>query len=201
MNAKYGFTLAAVAALCLLAAPAYSLPGASGCKNAGFCPMMANLNLTPEEMGNMTLGEIKELQKEAWNSSAGVPAMNCSFGRMGSDGCRAQSNGASKNRPNMNGGNDKNQGDGHRGDYMSLLLWGGDITMDKLNDMTISQIRELKESRMQELDGKTLNEIRDMIDEKRQEMNNMTVNDLSAMKENLRQVSRIFNAVEASAQA
>ena len=269
MNSKYVFAMAALAALCLFVAPALCLPGDSGGKNGGVCPMMASLNLTPEEMGNMTLGELKELQKEARNSSAACPsgqqAMNCNGSAMGKnascgpngemkmsgrDGSRDRfgnqdgrmmgdwkgsmnnagngpnMNEGDRNGPMNNGGNCPNMNatcnnsarsmdgsagmfgmggenrDGkHSGDNgifgsLSLLLWDGNVTMDQLNEMTISQIRELKQSKMQEMDGMTLNQIDELREKKKQEMNNMTMDDLSAKKESIRQISRIFNALD-----
>jgi hypothetical protein len=251
MNSKYVFAMAALAALCLFVAPALCLPGDSGGKNGGVCPMMASLNLTPEEMGNMTLGELKELEKEARNSSASCPsgqrADNCNGSAMGKDAScgpngKMQMGGRDGGRdgfgnqdgrmmgdgkgpmnnagngPNMNapcnnsarsmdgsagmfGMNGEKRDGKHSGDNgifgsLSLLLWDGNITMDQLNEMTISQIRELKQSKMQEMDGMTLNQIDELREKKKQEMNNMTMDDLSAKKESIRQISRIFNALD-----
>jgi TolA-binding protein len=90
----------------------------------------------------------------------------------------------------------KHSGDNGIFGSLSLLLWDGNITMDQLNEMTISQIRELKQSKMQEMDGMTLNQIDELREKKKQEMNNMTMDDLSAKKESIRQISRIFNALD-----
>jgi len=244
MNAKLGFTLAALAALCLLAAPAFSMPGASGgFKHEGNCPMIGNL--TAEQMGNMTLGELKELMKQSRNNSTSCPmgqgAMNCGSGRMGPNmggndspargmdmqmgAPEGQKDGRNQNGRmmggnddgrnmmggNMNGssggfgamgnfgGEDKRGGkhgnEGIGGSSLSLL-WYGDITLEKLGDMTVNQIRELKQSWMEEMDGMTLSELDALKEKKIQEMNNMTVNEISEMRKNNRQISRIVNSVE-----
>src|SRR5512137_1894755 len=68
--------LIALAAVCLLAAPALSMPMGDNCCRSGHGGMfdMKN-NLTPEEMDNMTLGELKEMQRQSWNESGSCPAM------------------------------------------------------------------------------------------------------------------------------
>src|SRR5512136_1563434 len=62
--------LIALAAVCLLAAPALCMPMDDGPGRQGGCGMFAPLNnLTVEEMGNMTLGELKEMHRQAMNNT------------------------------------------------------------------------------------------------------------------------------------
>jgi len=213
MNAKYGFVLAAVAALCLLAAPAFSMPGSSGSRhggnspneadnpNAGNCPMTANF--TAEDMGNMTLGQLKEMQTQARNNTTSCPMgqadKNCSFDNTGANGRRDHNSESMSGRGmDESSGQFGKQDNSDMNDASSLLLLDSDITIEKLNNMTVNQIRDLKESKVKEMDGMTLNEIRDLREKKTQEMNNMSLNDISEEKNNIRQISRILNAVEAS---
>jgi hypothetical protein len=63
-----------LAAACLLAVPALSMPmGNEHCRfgDEGMCAL--KYNLTPEEMNNMTLGELKEMQKQAMNCTSSCP--------------------------------------------------------------------------------------------------------------------------------
>ncbi len=213
MNAKYGFVLAAVAALCLLAAPAFSMPGSSGSRhggnspneggsaNAGNCPMTANS--TAKDLGNMTLGQIKEMQNQARNNTTSCPMgmadKNCSFDNTGANGPNDHSGEKMSGRGmGESSGQFGKQDNSDMNDASSLLLLDSDITIEKLNNMTLNQIRDLKESKIKEMDGMTLNEIRDLRETKKQELNNMTLNDMSEAKNNLRQISRILNAVEVS---
>ena len=72
---KFKITMIAMAVVCLLMAPAFSVPSdraAAKDKQDGKLYSMANI--TPEQMGNMTLGEIREMRQQAWgNSTACTP--------------------------------------------------------------------------------------------------------------------------------
>jgi hypothetical protein len=87
--------LIALAAVCLFAAPALSMPMDNGSGRLGHGGMFAPMNnLTAEEMGNMTLGEMKEMQRQAWNNTtacqAKEPGQNCSqWGRNANASLRA----------------------------------------------------------------------------------------------------------------
>ena len=73
--------LIALAAVCLLAVPALSMPMGDGSCRAGHGAMFdLKNNLTLEEMDNMTLGELREMKMEAMNQSQFCPAGdgNCS---------------------------------------------------------------------------------------------------------------------------
>jgi hypothetical protein len=217
MATKYAIALVAVAALCLIAAPAFSMPsdkGAPGFRHEGNCPMMNNL--TVEEMGNMTLGELKEMQRSSFNNSVPCPTAgeNCSRGFMKEDGSMMPMNGMHigdrmqmgerdgrmdgfgpndgfSGRQDNDGRRYGRQADGMIG-HAPLLLLADDLTVEILNNMTLNEIRQLQEKKMQEMDNMTLNEIKELKDQKMQERNNMTLNELRVEHENMRQISRIL---------
>jgi len=173
--------LIALAAVCLFAAPALSMPmdncpGRMG--HGGMFPMMNNL--TVEEMGNMTLGELKEMQHQAWNNSAAcqfkVPGQNCS--QLGDNQKR-------------DGGRWGRAPHGMRG-ASPILLLVDDLTVEDMGNMTVNQIKDLKEKKMQELNNMTLEEVKQLQDKKVEERNNLTLNQLKEENKNRRQMAGIF---------
>jgi len=71
-------SLIVLAAVCLLAVPALSMPMGNGHGQFGNEGMYSpncclTQNLTPEEMNNMTFGELKELQRQAMNCTSTCP--------------------------------------------------------------------------------------------------------------------------------
>ena len=54
------------------------------------------------------------------------------------------------------------------------------LTVDELNNMTLNQIKDLQQKKMQELGNMTLNQIREMNQKEMQAQNNMTLNELMA---------------------
>ena len=219
MATKYAIVLVAVAALCMLAAPAFSMPsdkGALGFRHEGNCPMMNNL--TEEEMGNMTLGELKEMQKQYFNNSAACPAAdaggNCSRGFIKANDSMMPMKGIHMGERMQMGERDgrmdgpgpmgefsgrhdnKGRGSGREADGMMghapLLLLADDLTVEMLNNMTLNEIRELQEDKMQEMENMTLNQIKELKDQKMQERNNMTLNELREEHKNMRLISQIL---------
>lgn len=192
---KLKIALIAMAAVCLLVAPAFSVPsekGAAKDRQDGKLCMMGNV--TPEQMGNMTLGELQEMRLQAWNNSTVCPAgkagQNCSQmgeymmgrdGRMrddaGMNGAnRFQDSGESRHGP---------MGNGPMGNGLSLLMQMDNLTVDELNNMTINQIKELQQKKMQELGNMTLNQINELRQKQMQAQNNMTLNELRAKQGNM----------------
>lgn len=53
-----------------------------------------------------------------------------------------------------------------------------DVTVEDLGDMTLNQILDLNEKKMQELDNMTLNQIRDLWQKKAEAQNDMTISEL-----------------------
>ncbi len=72
----------------------------------------------------------------------------------------------------------------HHGGWMLLV---GDLTEEELNSMTLAEIKDLKEQKMQELQNMTPAEIRELreqkIEQKRQELENMTISEIRDMRQ------------------
>jgi len=216
--------LVALAAVCLLAVPAFSMPMDNGLGRQQHGGMFAAMNnLTAEEMGNMTLGELKEMRSQAWNNatacSAKEPGRNCSqwgrnaneslgmkgkcMGEMGMgdnqmrDGRKGEKSGC------MGGemcGQDDNKGrfdkapQGMRGASPIMLIMG-DLTVEDLGNMTVNQIKALSEKKMAELDSMTLAEIKLLQDKKAADRENMTLNQLKEEQKNMRQIAEILGVL------
>lgn len=235
--------LIALAAACLLAVPALSMPMGDGTCQQGHGAMFdLKNNLTPEELDNMTLGELKELQKESMNQTHFCPAgdKNCSqdgkgpgdrmerdgqcsqmMGRdgqgaqmMGRDGQCCQMMGRDGQCCQMMGrdgqGAQMRERDGSqscrfqgacsedgagrnmfRGHPAAMLM--GDLNAEDLNNMTVSQVRDLIQTKMQELDNMTLSQIKQLNLENGQKMENMTLSELKEEKKNRQEVAGILS--------
>jgi hypothetical protein len=214
--------LMALAAACLLAAPALSMPMGDGTCRQGHGAMFdLKNNLTAEEMDNMTLGELKELQKESMNQTHFCPAgdKNCSqYGKgpgdkMGRDGTGCQMMGRGGQDDKMMGrdgqggqmmGRDGPQSDRFQGAgpedgagpnifrcHPAALLMG-DLNAEDLNNMTVSQVRDLIQTKMEELDNMTLSQIKQLKLEKTQKMENMTLSELKEEKNNRQEIAGIL---------
>ena len=186
---KSKIALISMAVVCLLMAPAFSAPwgnGAAGDNQDGkLCPMG---NVTPEQMGNMTLGELKEMRMQAWGNST-----NCTAGKAGQN-CSQMGN-HTRACGEMRGNPGKHEADrgrdfagsrSHGPDYgqdahgFMPLMPMDNLTVDELNNMTLNQIKDLQQKKMQELGNMTLNQIREMNQKQIQAQNNMTLNELMA---------------------
>jgi hypothetical protein len=200
--------LIALAAVCLLAVPALSMPMDNALGRQGHDGMFAPMNnLTAEEMGNMTLGELKEMQHQAWNNttacSAKEPGNNCSqWGRNANEslGMKGKGMGEMGMGGAMCGRNDKSGGrdkapQGMRGASPIMLLID-DLTVEDLGNMTVNQIKDLSEKKMQELDNMTLAQVKLLQDKKVQERDNMTLNQLKEENKNMRQIAEILEVFD-----
>ena len=216
--------LIALAAVCLLAAPALSMPVGDGSCRAGHGAIFDLMNnLTPEELDNMTLGELREMKIEAMNQSQFCPAgdRNCSQycrganGQMDGNGPNSQmdENGPNGkiggNGPNSqmgeNGPNGKMGGNGPKGQMMGrdgtqsgrcqgagpddgmgrnmmrgnpAALLMEDLNVEDLSNMTVAQVRDLIQTKMQERDNMTLSQIKQLELERMQKRENMTLSEL-----------------------
>lgn len=190
--------LIAVAAVCLLIAPALCVPSDRGAfKNMQDGKLCLMGNMTPEEMGNMTLGELKEMRQQAWNNSTACPAgseaqnrnqrgnrMMSRDGRIsgdvGKDGAFSGRNYGESGHGSVGCGpmGYGPIGYGSIGYGFPLLMQMDDLTADELNNMTLNQIKEVQQEKMQEMGNMTLNEIRELRQKEMQALNNMTLNEL-----------------------
>ena len=197
--------LIALAAVCLLAVPALSMPLGDGSGRAGHGAMFdLKNNLTLEEMDNMTLGELREMKMEAMNQSQFCPAgdRNCSQscrgtkGQMGGNGPNGQMMGGNGPKGQMDGNGPNGQMMGRdsfqsgrcqgvgsddgmgrmRGNPATLLM--DDMDLEDLSNMTVAQVRDLIQTKMQELDNMTLSQIKQLELERMQKRENMTLSEL-----------------------
>ena len=72
------------------------------------------------------------------------------------------------------------------------MLLIDDLTVEDLGNMTVNQIKDLSEKKMQELDNMTLNQITLLQEKKVQERDNMTLNQLKEENKNMRQMAQIL---------
>ena len=197
--------LIALAAVCLLAVPALSMPLGDGSGRAGHGAMFdLKNNLTPEELDNMTLGELREMKMEAMNQSQFCQAgdRNCSQycrgtkGQMGGNGPNGQMMGGNGPKGQMDGNGPNGQMMGRdsfqsgrcqgvgsddgmgrmRGNPAALLM--DDMDLEDLSNMTVAQVRDLIQTKMQELDNMTLSQIKQLELERMQKRENMTLSEL-----------------------
>ena len=199
----------AIATVCLLAAPALSMPMGDGSCRAGHGAMFdLKNNLTPEEMDNLTLGELREMKMEAMNQSQFCPAgdQNCSrnckgpndrmMGGNGPNGKMMDGNGPNGKMVGGNGpcgqmmGRDGSQSGRCQGacsdDGMGRNMFRGnqafllmdDLNIEDLSNMTVAQIRDLIQTKNQALDNMTLAQIKQLNLEKMQKRENMTLSEL-----------------------
>ena len=197
--------LIALAAVCLLAVPALSMPLGDGSGRAGHGAMFdLKNNLTPEELDNMTLGELREMKMEAMNQSQFCQAgdRNCSQycrgtkGQMGGNGPNGQMMGGNGPKGQMDGNGPNGQMMGRdsfqsgrcqgvgsddgmgrvRGNPAALLM--DDMDLEDLSNMTVAQVRDLIQTKMQELDNMTLSQIKQLELERMQKREKMTLSEL-----------------------
>lgn len=216
--------LIALASVCLLAAPALCMPMDNGPGRQGHDGMFAPMNnLTAEELANMTLGELKEMRHTAWNNTTACSAkeagQNCSqwgrnaneslgmkgkgMGEIGmgdnrkrdgqKDGMSGRMGGAMCGQNDKSGGRDKAL-QGMRGASPIMLLID-DLTVDDLGNMTVNQIKDLSEKKMQEMENMTLNQIKQLQDKKVAERDNMTLNQLKEENKNMREMAKILEGL------
>lgn len=187
--------LTIVAAACLLISGALSMPMDRGMGMHGQGKMIFALNnVTSEELGNMTLGEIREREKIAQNCSP--EGQNCIAGQDPRMPLNGQMNAAGDR--NMAAGKPFFAGPSCYGFLASgsnALLLMDDVTVEELGEMSLNQILDLNEKKMQELDNMTLNDIRDLWQEKVEAQNNMTINELINESRDLQAKEGIINWV------
>lgn len=148
-------SLITLAVACLLAVPAFSMPWNDGPGRDG---RFDQLNLTEEEMENMTLAELRELRQET-------------------NRAECQMNQGSANQGQMNNGP---MGRGF-GDCLLLMT---DLTPEEMESMTLGELQNLREQKMDELRNMTAEEIEALREEKRAEMDNMTIAELREERQN-----------------
>jgi len=204
---RYERSLIALALVCLLVAPAFAMPSEKGAWNCHYGGMFLLSDLTKEEMENMTLAELEELrqakmdarQEERENMTLGELRENCSAkgngkaqpagGSCPMSGCADNNMRADQGRgdqamfggQNMRGGQDMRGGFGHgmgidvEGPGLFLLM---DLTEEEMEDMTLAELKVLREEKMEEIEDMTLAELKALREDK---MENMTIGEMKGM--------------------
>jgi predicted DNA-binding protein (UPF0251 family) len=149
-------SLITLAVACLLAVPAFSMPWNNG---PGYDGRFDQLNLTEEELENTTLAELRELRQES-----------------NQDQC-PMNNGQMNQCPMDNGQMNLKNGPMGRG-YANAFLLMDDLTEEEIQGMTLAELNDLKQQKMDELGNMTTEEIEALREEKRAEMENMTIAEL-----------------------
>ncbi len=150
---RYAKSLITLAVACLLAVPAFSTPWKNG---PGYGDRFDQLNLTEEEMNNMTLAELRELRQE-------------------SNRDRCPMDGGQMNQGPMSGPMGRGYGDAY------LLM--DYLTEEEIQSMTLAEFNELKQQKMDELRNMTAEEVEALREEKRAEMDNMTIAELRELRQ------------------
>jgi hypothetical protein len=193
--------LIALSAVCLFAVPALSMPMDNGSGRLGHGGMFAPMNnLTAEEMGNMTLGELKEMQRQAWNNTTACLAkesgQNCSQWGRNANVSHGMKDGKSGHMGAFSGKDDNSircdKAPRGMASASSILLLMDDLKAEDLGNMTLNQIKALSEKKLQELDNMTLNQIKQLQDKKAQERDNLTLNQMREENKNMKQVAKIL---------
>ena len=199
MKCKLSTIIVMLAAIGLLMAPALGAQGEKGgCKAHNGAMWMMN-NLTEQELNNMTLGEFRALkQKEMQDlncsgpGNAGIEASNESKMIQNKGGCRVRGDENAKVGCNGQRRQDFSHDGADMGWHGLEFLLMDNITAETINNMTISQIRQLQQEKIQELNNMTLAQIRDLKQNKMQARENMTLGELKAENENMREIAWIF---------
>ena len=183
---NWRMALIALAASCLLISGALSMPMDRGMgMHARGMMISAPLNVTSEELGNMTLGEIKELEKSALNSSLEEKMPFC--GRMNARGGEWM---------DFRGASPAGScGFGIYGYGFTPISLMDDVTAEELGEMSLNQILDLYDQKTNELESMTLNEIRDQWKTKVEAQNNMTINELVDEAKDMQAKEGIINWV------
>jgi len=165
--------LITLAVATLIAVPAFSMPWdkVPG-RHGGFDGM----NLTEEEMENMTLGELRAMRQEmnvAQSPREGETGDSPMYQRSRSPG--PMDRGAMNQGPGARGPMDRCFG------CPSILMM--DLTDEEIKNMTLAELSDLRAEKMAELGNMTSEEIEALWQEKRLEMENMTLAELSEQRE------------------
>ncbi|HNR57859.1 MAG: hypothetical protein PHN90_03030 [Methanothrix sp.] len=171
---RYTRLLMTLAVATLIAVPALSMPWDN--KGPGRFGGFEEMNLSEEEMENMTLAELREMKQDA-NMAA------CPRGDENTTRCPM-------NREGMIRGP---MGQGMMGpsameECPMAMGWGGalllmDLTEEEMKEMTLAELSALREEKQNEMMNMTAEDIQALRDEKRAEMENMTIAELRELKE------------------
>ena len=150
-----------------------------------------------EKMDNMTLAQIKELRKDKnetqyqgndtrCHAPMGQDAKACGRDRMGGrDHGQGMQPAGERDHFGANAGHNNKMQDGQMMPHMmgfDTFMMMDNLSQEELNNMTIAEIRDLKQKKMQEMENMTLGQIKELQQKKMQErmdkLNNTTLGDL-----------------------
>jgi hypothetical protein len=209
MKYKPGIAVAALAAIILLMALATSMQYGKGDCKAQNNALWMNNNYTDEELNNMTLGELhalgqKQMQdlnftglhnaipSEFNDSKVFQNRTDCMGTACRGMGCRALGELTAK-RGHINPGRSglSQRGAAMRGHGLEFLLMD-DIDAEKLNNMTISQINELQQKKIQELRNMTAAQIMDLKQKRMRDRQNITLGELKKRDYGMDKIAGFF---------
>jgi len=133
---KHLKSLITLALACLLAVPAFAMPMAGDAGRAG---MFGQLNLTDEEMADMTLAELKEMAEDAKTNATDRPFFMGEIGLLATDLTTEDVEGMT----------------------LAEIEELKESLMEELEGMTLAEIEELKEERKTEMEEMTLAELKE----------------------------------------
>jgi hypothetical protein len=199
MKCKLGTIIVMLAAIGLLMAPALGAQGEKGgCKAHNGAMWMMN-NLTEQELNNMTLGEFRALkQKEMQDLNYTKPvnerieAFNESKVVQNKGGCRVRGEENAKVGCNGQRRQDFSHDRVDMGGHGLVFLLMDNITAETINNMTINQIHQLQQEKIQELNNMTLAQIMDLKKKRMQDRENTTLGELKRQNEEMREIAWIF---------
>ena len=192
MRTKYGITILLLAIVCLSALPALftdlSQAGSSaylglrGCLAGSHGWMLLVDDATKDKLQNMTPTEIrvlKQMKMQEFDNMTPfqIEALRLKKMRDRENMTLAEQKGYRLMR-NADGSKGANSWYDMRRFGLFPLMLLNDLSHEKLNNMTLTEIRDLKQKKMQELNNMTLAEIKDLRQKKMQALNNMTLGEL-----------------------
>ncbi|OPX79360.1 MAG: hypothetical protein A4E45_00638 [Methanosaeta sp. PtaB.Bin039] len=135
---RFAKLLMTLAAVCLLAAPAFSMPWGAGGMGPRACAAFGNL--TQEEMNNMTLAELKSLQQENARAPDGRPMF-------AGGACMLLASDITKETL--------------EGMTLAEIKAKWQELNDRMNNMTMAEIQNLGEQKKTEIESMTLAQIQE----------------------------------------
>jgi len=199
MKCNLGTIIVMLAAIGLLMAPALCAQGERGGCKAHNSAMWTMNNLTEQELNNMTLGEFRALkQKEMQDLNYTKPgherieAFNESKVIQNKGGCRVRGDENAKGGCNGQRRQDFSHDRADMGGHGLAFLLMDNMAAETINNMTIRQIDQLQQERIQELNNMTLAQIKDLKQKKMQARENRTLGELKAENEKMREIAWIF---------
>ena len=176
--------LIALAVSCLFIAGALSMPMDRGMGiHARGMMIHSPLNVTSEELGNMTLKEIKEREIDALNCSLGEEMPFCGKAGRGAQMAFVPPSSC------------RHCWSGTLGRGFSPLLLMDEISLEELGEMSLNQILDLYDQKVDELERMTINELREQWRKSMEAQSNMTLNELVEEARDRQAKEGIFNWV------